>query len=107
MSDEFLVVLSTASSHEEGERIATALVGESLAACVNIVGGCRSIYRWEGKVVTDDEVLLVVKTSSAKFDDVEQRIVELHSYDVPEVLGIPATQISDPYFRFLQDSLGD
>ena len=107
MSDEFLVVLSTAANREEGERIAGALVSESLAACVNIVDGCRSVYRWEGKIVTDDEVLLAIKSSRAKFRRLEERIGELHSYDVPEVVGLRAADISDGYLRFLRDNLSD
>jgi len=107
MSGEFLVVLTTASSAEEGGRLATALVEESLAACVNIVAGVRSIYRWEGKVVNADEALLIIKTSVRKFDQIEKRILELHSYDVPEIIAIPAERIADGYLRFLQENLGD
>lgn len=107
MKDEFLVVLSTAASREEGERIAGALVAESLAACVNIIGDCRSVYRWEGDIVTDDEVLLAIKTSRAKFPALEQRIISLHSYDVPEVVGLLVSDISEGYRRFLQENLGD
>ena len=105
MSDDFLVVLTTAASAEEGGRIATALVDESLAACVNIVAGCRSVYRWKGKTLNDDEALLIVKTSRQKFDEVERRILELHSYDVPEILAIPAVKIAAGYLRFLQENL--
>lgn len=106
MEREHMVVLSTASGRDEAGKIAAALVEESLAACVNIVPGCTSVYRWEGRIVTDDEVLLVIKTSRAKFDALATRLTRLHSYDVPEVVGIPMDAVSGPYRRFLEDSLG-
>ena len=74
---------------EVAERIARALVEERLAACVNLVPGVRSIYRWEGRVVDDREVTLLVKTSEARVDDVRRRILALHPYAVPEVLALP------------------
>jgi periplasmic divalent cation tolerance protein len=81
------------------------LVEERLAACVNIVPGCRSLYRWQGKTVKDDEVLLFVKTARGLFDDLAKRITALHSYDVPEVAAVELVRISDGYEKFLSDSL--
>ena len=101
----FLAVFITASNVEEADRIAEALVQESLAACVNIVAGCRSVYRWENKVVRDDEVLLIAKTSRARFSELERRVRELHSYDVPEIIGVDLAEVASGYADFLRDAL--
>jgi len=84
-----VVALSTAGSREEAERIATALVDERLAACVNRLPGVESTYRWNGAVQVDEEVLLVIKTSRARYEALEARVVALHPYEVPEVIAIP------------------
>lgn len=104
MSD-FRVVLITASATDEAERIARALVDERLAACVNIIPSVRSIYRWKGKVESEDEVLLVAKSSHRLFDRLSARIVELHSYDVPEIVALDPAEMSPAYRAFLEDAL--
>jgi periplasmic divalent cation tolerance protein len=81
-----ILVLSTASSVEEAERIARALVDERLAACVNVVPGVRSIYRWQGAVHTDAEVSLFIKTVAERFPALRERVRELHSYELPELV---------------------
>jgi len=106
VADRFLVVLITAPSLEEAERIASALVVERLAACVNLVPGVRSIYRWEGEVQHDDEVLMVVKAAAASFPELEARVQELHPYDVPEIVGLAPGAVSASYLRFLEDNTG-
>ena len=95
------VVLMTAGSQEEAERIAQALVAEMLAACVNIVPGVTSIYRWEGKVQRDQEWLLVAKSRRDVLDRLVERVQALHSYDVPEIIALPLTGGSEPYLRWL------
>jgi uncharacterized protein involved in tolerance to divalent cations len=105
MTDEFLVVFITAPNVEEAERIATALVDERLAACVNVLPDCRSIYRWEGELQHDDEALMIVKSSQDAFEALEKRVIELHSYDVPEVIAVDLTAVSTDYLAFLRDSL--
>jgi len=103
--NDYVVVFVTAAGADEAEKLAQALVEERLAACVNVVPGCRSFYRWEGKLVKDDEVLLLVKTARRLFDDLKKRITALHSYDVPEVAAVELTDISEGYLEFLSDSL--
>lgn len=105
MNTDYLVVFVTASGTEEAERIAEALVTESLAACVNVVVGCRSVYRWKGELVRDEEVLLVIKTSRNRFAELERRVTELHSYEVPEVIGIEVGAVSAGYAAFLEENL--
>jgi periplasmic divalent cation tolerance protein len=100
-----LVVLCTCSSQEEARRISQNLVEGRLAACVNVLPGIESIYRWNDAVETANEVLLVIKTSSDRFAALESRILELHSYDVPEILALPAIGGSAPYLAWLHAQL--
>lgn len=104
MSDA-LVVLITAGSEEEAERIASTLVNELLAACVSVVPGITSVYRWEGEVKRDREWLLVVKTQRDVLNDLVGRVQALHSYDVPEVIALPIVGGSEPYLRWLDGSV--
>jgi periplasmic divalent cation tolerance protein len=100
-----IVVYMTASSEDEAAKIAHILVDERLAACVNIIKGLRSIYRWEGKIADEPEVMMIAKTTSEQFAALEARVRELHSYDVPEVIAIPITRGSEKYMRWIVDSV--
>ncbi len=103
--ESFAIVLTTAGSDEEAERIASALVERRLAACVNVVPGVVSFYRWDGAVKRDTERLLIAKTSTERFDAVRDAIVELHSYDVPEVVMIPIRDGSAAYLDWIADGV--
>ncbi len=87
-----LLVLSTFSSLDEARAVGRLLVEESLAACVNIVPGVESIYRWKGEVQTAGEVLVILKTTRMLYPALEKRLLELHSYEVPEILAIEPTE---------------
>jgi periplasmic divalent cation tolerance protein len=100
------IILVTAGSEEQAEAIARALVGERLAACVNIVGPIRSLYRWRGKVEDDREYLLIIKTRATLYVRVELRVRELHNYETPEVLSLNADRGSPPYVKWLLESTG-
>ncbi len=100
-----IVVLITAPTPEKGAEIATTLVNEKLAACVNIVPGIRSIYRWEGKVQDDSEVLLLVKSTKDALTALKKRALEIHPYTTPEFVVINPTEVSDAYGRWVTDSL--
>jgi periplasmic divalent cation tolerance protein len=100
------LVLVTAGSREEAERIARAVVEERLAACVNLLGGVRSIYRWQGAVETADEVLLLIKTRSDAIDSLRERVMELHSYEVPEFVVLEIAGGSDAYLAWIRASVG-
>jgi periplasmic divalent cation tolerance protein len=97
----FAVVLVTAGNADEGRRIGRAVVEERLAACVNVVGPIRSIYRWEGVVEEADEHLLVIKARAADVPALTARVRALHSYDVPEVVALPLTGGSEAYLAWL------
>ena len=103
---ERVVVLSTVGSAEDAERIAGALVARRLAACVNVVPGVRSIYRWKGRVETDDERLLVIKTRRDRFEAVREALVALHPYDLPEAIVLPIEAGHAPYLAWIDESVG-
>jgi periplasmic divalent cation tolerance protein len=100
---EVRVAFITAPDEEAGTRIARALVEERLVACVNLVSGVRSVYRWEGAVQEDAEVLLVVKTRADRAGDLVDRVVELHPYELPEVLLVPAVGGNPPYLDWVRE----
>ena len=100
MSD-YLVVLVTAGSAEEAERIGSTLVREMLAACVNILPGCHSIFCWGGEVQKEEEVLMLIKTRRTVFERLSQRIIDLHSYEVPEIIALPVELGSLHYLNWL------
>jgi len=98
---EHLVVLITAGSQEEANRIADALVTELLAACVNVIPGVTSVYRWEGEVRRDGEWLLVAKSTREAFEDLLRCVRALHSYDLPEIIALPVVAGSEAYLHWV------
>jgi len=101
---EHVVVLVTVEKQEDGERIAENLVAEKLAACVNIVPGLTSVYSWQGAVEKAKELLLVMKTRASLFGRLRARVVELHPYDVPEVLALQVEAGHAPYLAWIDES---
>ena len=99
-----LEVHVTMPDREKATSLARALVEEGLAACVNIVPGVRSIYRWEGRLQEDEEVLCFIKTRPALFDRARQRILALHPYEVPEILAFAVDDGSPAYLEWLKTS---
>lgn len=101
-----LVVMVTCANAPEAGRIARTLVGERLAACVNIQSSpVRSIYRWKGKVERARETLMLVKTSARIYRKLERRIRQLHSYQTPEIIALPIASGSRAYLDWLDQSL--
>jgi periplasmic divalent cation tolerance protein len=96
-----IVVLSTTGSDEVAQRIARALVETGDAACVNIIPGIRSIYRWQGKICEDGEWLLVIKTVASRFEAVRTRIRELHTYQLPEIVCFDIDRVDPDYLAWL------
>lgn len=100
-TDEVVVAFSTVGSLDEAKRIAQLLVEERLAACVNIIPGVISVYRWQGRVSEDGELLLLMKTRREIVDAMRERLHELHSYEVPEFIAVPIDRISAQYAQWL------
>ena len=99
------VVLTTAGSQEEAQKIAHALVDRKLAACVNIVPRIESVYRWQGKVESATEWLLIVKTTAKAFESVREAIQELHSYELPECVLLEIADGSEGYLAWIDDNV--
>jgi uncharacterized protein involved in tolerance to divalent cations len=103
---ELLEVRVSVGAPDEADRIAAALVSEGLAACVQVVPGVTSVYRWEGEVERAAELLLLAKTTTDLFDRLAERVVELHSYATPEVLAVPVARAGGAYAAWLRESVG-
>jgi periplasmic divalent cation tolerance protein len=104
MTDKTLV-LSTTESIDEARRIAEALVERKLAACVNIIPGITSIYRWKGKVQEAEEWLLLIKTNRSAFERLRTALKELHPYELPECIAIAIDDGSEEYLKWITDSM--
>ena len=98
---EFIIVFITAPNEKEAAAISQTIVGERLAACINIIPSVRSIYRWQGRVEDEQEVLMIVKTKKSLFERLQERVKELHSYEVPEIIGLPLVEGSKEYLDWL------
>jgi len=96
-----IVVFITASSRDEGRRIARALVENRLCACVNIVDGVSSLFWWEGEVQEEGEVLLVCKSTKDQFSPIETLVRKLHSYTVPELIALPVVEGFEEYLNWI------
>ena len=99
-----IVVLVTCPSRKVGEELGRTLVGERLAACVNIVPGLTSIYRWQGKICRDAEILLVIKTRRTRLPALIPRVRALHPYSVAEIIALPVLAGSAPYLSWVRES---
>lgn len=99
------LVLTTAASTDEASRLARTLVEERLVACATIVPAVQSVYRWEGKIETAPESLLLLKTGTDQLAALEMRLHQLHSYQTPEFLVLPVESSSHPYLEWLQANL--
>ncbi len=101
----YQLILSTSPNVEIAEQIAQALVTDKLAACVNILPEIKSIYTWQGKIASEQEVQLIIKTKVEMFTAVSDKITQLHPYDVPEIIALDITQGYQPYLHWIDESL--
>ncbi len=105
MTDK-IIVFVTSESREQAEKIAQSVVTGKLAACVNVLPGVRSCYVWEGKLTWSEEVLLLIKTTRGRFGQLRDRIKELHSYEVPEIVSVTIEEGFDKYIDWIDCSVG-
>ncbi|MGH7273016.1 MAG: divalent-cation tolerance protein CutA [Nitrospiria bacterium] len=101
-----VVILITAPSTEEAQKIAHSLVGEHLVACANLVSPVQSIFYWQEKVCDVKEVLVICKSRVALFEEILKRVKELHSYTVPEIIALPIIKGSEDYLRWINEVTG-
>ena len=102
-----LVAFTTVANQDDAERIARSLVEKGLAACVNVVPGVLSFYRWKGALERDQEWLLVIKTRGERFEALRTALVAEHPYELPELIALPIAAGHQPYLDWLQSSVGD
>ncbi len=100
---DYYVVLITTPGEEEATKITDIIVKENLAKCTNIISNIQSIYQWEGKIERGKETLMIVKTKKEKFKSLVERVKELHSYTVPEIVALPIVEGSKDYLDWLND----
>jgi periplasmic divalent cation tolerance protein len=105
MSNKHQVVLCTAPDEEVASQLANSIVTGKLAACVSILPNIQSIYTWEGKVESNQEILLIIKSTAASYKKLEAHIKELHPYDCPEIIGLPIKTGSEEYLSWLTQSV--
>jgi len=103
--NEVRVILCTFPDPQVADRVATQLVEKRLAACVNLLPGVRSVYRWQGKIETDSEVLALIKTTAGLLPRLGAELTSLHRYEVPEIIALDPASGSAPYAAWLKDSL--
>jgi periplasmic divalent cation tolerance protein len=104
MTDKILVI-STCAAEADAERLARALLDARLAACVNLVPGVRSLYRWKGEIESEAEFMLIIKTSRDLFPALRAEIEKLHPYELPELLALPVLAGAENYLSWLQTNL--
>lgn len=92
-------------SPEEAPSLAKRLVEEELAACVNLIEGVRSFYRWEGQLCDDEEVTLLIKTTAGCYEKMARTLAQHHSYDVPEIIALDPEEVSSPYAEWVHDQV--
>lgn len=107
MESQHVIVYVTAGSTEEADKLSRGLVEEKLAFCVTTLPSVKSTYYWEGKLCEDEEILLIIKTRSSKFDALETWVLKNHSYDVPEVIAISIVKGSHAYLKSIDDWVTD
>ena len=101
-----IIVLVTCPTAAVARRVATQLVTRRLAACVNLLPGIESVFQWNGKVDRCRERLLIIKTTAGRFEALRRAVIELHPYDVPEVIALPLVAGHQPYVEWMQDVVG-
>lgn len=103
MSTDLIMVFITAKDMEEAKSLSDGLIGSNLAACVNIVESVTSVFKWEGKVSKNKEVLCIAKSRSELFPQIEKKVKEIHSYEMPEIIAVPVVAGSKEYVEWVEN----
>jgi periplasmic divalent cation tolerance protein len=106
-ASEAIAVFVTTANADDAGRLADMLIGKRLAACVQILPEMQSVYRWQGKIERQKEVLLIAKTTMAKFEALDKEVRAMHSYETPEIVALPLTAGSAPYLEWISSSVID
>ncbi len=104
--EDIIVVMVTAATESHGLEIGRSLIEEKLAACVNLIKGLRSLYMWEGRLSDDQEILMLIKTRRSLFPKLKDRVIELHTYEVPEIIALPVVEGSSSYLKWVAEMTG-
>lgn len=104
-SGEFIIVMITVSSLEDAKKIARRLIEEKVAACVNIIPSILSIYRWNGSITEDNEILLIIKTLRSSYTKLEELVLAIHPYQVPEIIATPIENGAERYMSWVRSQL--
>jgi periplasmic divalent cation tolerance protein len=99
--DDAVIVLTNMPDRDAALKLARELVAKRLVACVNVLAGCTSVYRWKGEVEEADEVPVLIKTRAGRYDEVEAAIRRLHPYELPEIVAVPVTRGLDEYLEWV------
>ena len=105
--NDFILVITTVSSEPEAKKLGEALIETRLAACVNIIPSVTSIFRWEGKISVEPELIIIAKSHQKLFPMIKEKILSLHSYDVPEIISLPISNGSEEYLKWIEQELKD
>lgn len=105
MKNKYITVFVTCASRKEASLIAKKLLNEKLIACANIIDGVSSLFWWKGKIDRAEEWLIVIKTVRKNFNKIENRIKELHSYEVPEIVALPIVKGERNYLKWIDESV--
>lgn len=100
-----IIVMTTVPDRSEAEALARGLISHRLAACVQILPEMTSVYRWEGEIQRESELLLLIKSDAGRYDEIEEFIKSSHSYDVPEIASVEADRVSEAYASWLGESV--
>lgn len=104
--ENIIVVMVTVATESQGLEIGRSLIEEKLAACVNLIKGLRSLYMWEGSLSDDQEILMLIKTRRSLFPKLKDRVIELHTYEVPEIIALPVVEGSSSYLKWVAEMTG-
>jgi len=104
--EEIVVVIVTVGTEQKGLEIGKVLIEERLAACVNLLKGVRSLFLWKGSLTEDQEILMLIKTRRSIFPKLTDRVIELHPYQVPEIIALPVVEGSSSYLQWVSEMTG-